>query len=183
MTERRALAELRAGSVPAAVAWYAQAGRIHAQATRLDTLVAMTDTWAADVEAGHDSALLAWRRSDVADLNRLARSHWDRLGHLHGHDIHVDGGRAYAVGDRLVALAPNPRAGIVTSEPLTVTAVDHEALTVRTSHGRETALRGGEVDTKHLDRRAQRSESGPRTDLGRRDRCEFLAPSRYQNSA
>jgi hypothetical protein len=103
------------------------------------------------MEAGHDSALLAWRRDDVADLNRLARNHWARLGHLHGHDVHIDGGRPYAVGDRLVALAPNPRAGIVTSEPLTVTAVHETTLTVRTSQGRQARLRGQEVDRKHLD--------------------------------
>jgi hypothetical protein len=149
--ERHALAELRAGSVDDAVAWYAQAGRIHTQPTRLDTLVAMTDTWAADAAAGYDSALLAWRRDDVADLNRLARNHWSRLGHLHGEDIHVDGGRPYAVGDRLVALAPNPRARIVTSEPLTITAVEEKSLTVRTARGRHAALSGEEIDTKHLD--------------------------------
>jgi ATP-dependent exoDNAse (exonuclease V) alpha subunit len=149
--ERQALAELRAGSVDNAVAWYAQAGRIHTQPARLDTLVAMTDAWAADVEAGHDTALLAWRRNDVADLNRLARNHWARLGHLHGDDVHVDGGRAYAIGDRLVALTPNLRAGIVTSEPLTVTAVYEHAVTVGTTHGRQATLCGEAIDTTHLD--------------------------------
>jgi ATP-dependent exoDNAse (exonuclease V) alpha subunit len=65
LAERQALAELRDGSVPKAVAWYARDGRMHTQPTRIDTLVAMTDAWAVDVEAGHDAALLAWRRSDV----------------------------------------------------------------------------------------------------------------------
>ena len=112
----------------------------------------MSDGWAADVTAGHDSALLAWRREDVADLNRLARSHWARLGHLRGDDVHVDGGRRpYAVGDRLVALTPNTRAGIVTSEPLTVAALEENALTVRTTQGRQAILRGEEMDVKHLD--------------------------------
>jgi conjugative relaxase-like TrwC/TraI family protein len=144
--ERQALAELRDGSVPKAVAWYAGNGRIHSHPTRLDTLVAMTDAWATDVAAGHDSALLAWRRDDVADLNRLARNHWARLGHLHGNNVHVNGGRPYAVGDRLVALAPNPRAGIVTSEPLNVTAVDEHTLILRTAQGRTATLRGHELD-------------------------------------
>jgi hypothetical protein len=133
------------------VAWYAQAGRIHIQATRLLTLVAMSDAWAADMATGHDAVLLAWRRNDVADLNRLARNKWASLGHLHGGDVYIDGGRPYAVGDRLVVLAPNHRAGLVTSEPLTVIAVDQETLTVRAAQGRQATLRGEELDTKHLD--------------------------------
>lgn len=91
--ERHALAELRDGSVPDAVAWYATAERIHTEPKRLDTLIAMTRAWADDIDAGRDTALLAWRRADVAELNRLARAQWDRLGHLHGDDITVIGGR------------------------------------------------------------------------------------------
>jgi len=149
--ERKALADLRDGSVSRAVAWYARNDRIGVQPTPLDTLVAMTAAWATDLAAGHDTALLAWRRQDVADLNRLARERWDRLGRLPGDDVKVDGGRYYAVGDRLVALAPNPEAGIVTSEPLTVLAVDEDALTVRTSDGTALVLTGEGIDTKHLD--------------------------------
>jgi hypothetical protein len=110
----------------------------------------MADAWGADRAAGHDSALLAWRRADVADLNRLARRRWDELGHLHGDDTLVDGGRYYAPGDRLVTLAPNPDAGIVTSEPLTVVDVDEEALTVRTSDGQQVTLTGEAMDLEHL---------------------------------
>jgi ATP-dependent exoDNAse (exonuclease V) alpha subunit len=148
--ERRALAELRDGSVGGAVAWYAKRGRIRTEPARVDTLVAMADAWGADRAAGHDSALLAWRRADVADLNRLARRRWDELGHLHGDDTLVDGGRYYAPGDRLVTLAPNPDAGIVTSEPLTVVDVDEEALTVRTSDGQQVTLTGEAMDLEHL---------------------------------
>jgi conjugative relaxase-like TrwC/TraI family protein len=149
--ERKALAELRAGSVPKAVAWYARHDRIRVAPIRVDTLVAMTEAWAADVGAGHDTALLAWRRQDVEDLNRLARQRWDRLGHLPGDDEKVNGGRHYAVGDRLVALAPNPEVGIVTSEPLTVLAVDENALTVQRSDGAAVEITGAGLDTKHLD--------------------------------
>lgn len=41
----------------------------------------------ADLAAGSDTALLAWRSQDVADLNRLARERWDRLGRLPGNDV------------------------------------------------------------------------------------------------
>lgn len=149
--ERQALAELRDGSVGRAVAWYASNGRVHTQPSRVATLVATVDSWAIDHTAGHATALLAWRRADVADLNRLARRRWDELGHLHGDDVLVDGGRHYAAGDRLVALAPIPDAGIVTSEPLTVLEVDEEALTVRTNRGRVATLTGEAMDTHHID--------------------------------
>ena len=41
--------------------------------SRTETLVAMVDAWATDTTAGHDTLMLAWRRSSVADLNRIAR--------------------------------------------------------------------------------------------------------------
>lgn len=149
--ERNALAELRAGSVPKAVAWYARNDRIRLAPNRLDTLITLTEAWAADIASGQDSALLAWRRRDVEDLNRLARQQWDRLGHLPGDDVKVRGGRYYAVGDRLVALAPNPAVGIVTSEPLTVLDVDENTLTVNTSDGSAVDITGQGLDTDHLD--------------------------------
>ncbi len=149
--ERAALAELRDGSVDAAIDWYASAGRIHTHADRIETLATMTTAWADDLAAGHDSVLLAWRRVDVADLNRLARTHWDRLGRLDGDDIEITPGRWYAVGDRLVALAPNPAAGIVTSEPLTITAIDDDHLDARTGDGRHVRITGDGLDTDHLD--------------------------------
>ena len=126
--ERHALAELRDGSVATAIGWYATTGRIDTRADRVQTLAAMTDAWAHDLTNAHDSALLAWRRADVADLNRLARHHWDRHGHLHSDDIEITPGRWYAVGDQLVALAPNPTAGIITSERLTITAIDDRSI-------------------------------------------------------
>jgi conjugative relaxase-like TrwC/TraI family protein len=149
--ERLALAELRDGNVARAIDWYTSTGRLHTQPDRVETLAAMTDAWAADITDGHDSALLAWRRADVDDLNRLARHHWDRLGHLHGDDVEVAPRRRYAVGDQLVALAPNSDAGIVTSEALTVTAINQTHLSARTSLGHIVLITGAGLDTDHLD--------------------------------
>lgn len=149
--ERAALAELRDGSVPAAVAWYVHAERIHVAPTRLDTLVAMSEAWAKDHAAGHDAILLAWRRVDVADLNRLGRDSWARMGRLHGPDVAVTGGGRYAVGDRIVALAPDHVAGVVTSEQMTVVAVEVDRIVADTSAGRAVTLTGSAVDAEHLD--------------------------------
>lgn len=149
--EREALAMLRNGDPADAVAWYADHDRIQVQPTRVDTLVAMTDAWAADVDAGHATVLLAWRRQDVTDLNRLARDRWARLGHLHGDDVEVHPGRWYAPGDRLVALAPNPQAGIVTSEPLHVLGVTEGAMIVCTADDRTVTLTGAALGAERLD--------------------------------
>ena len=149
--ERSALAELRDGSVATAIDWYATTGRIDTRPDRIETLAAMTDAWADDITNGHDSALLAWRRADVTDLNRLARHHWDRLGHLHGDDVEIAPGRWYAVGDRSSPSPPTPTAGIVTSERLTVTAVDDHHLDARTSDGRHVRITGDGLDAEHLD--------------------------------
>jgi conjugative relaxase-like TrwC/TraI family protein len=150
--ERQALAELREGSVPEAVAWYARSGRIHTQPTRIETLEAMVDAWAADTEQRKDTALLAWRRADVEALNRLARHRWDRAGHLYGDDVPMPGGRHYAVGDRIVAVAPDPIAGVVTSERFTVTAIRADAILAQAADGgRPVVLVGEALDAKHLD--------------------------------
>lgn len=58
----------------------------------------MTNAWSTNLAAGHGTALLAWRRQDIADLNRLALERWDKLGRLPGDDIKVNGGRSYASG-------------------------------------------------------------------------------------
>src|SRR3546814_18656509 len=83
----------------------------------------MVDQWATDITAGHDTALLAWRRQDVADLNRLARARSDQLGHLHGEDLTAPGGRRYAPGDPVLPLAPTPPDHTAPTQPPTLTAV------------------------------------------------------------
>jgi hypothetical protein len=151
--ERAALDHLRSGSVPAGVAWYERAGRTAIAPTRTEALTAMVDEWAADTFAGHGTALLAWRRQDVSDLNRLARARYDDLGQLHGEDLIAPGGRAYAIGDRVVTLAPNQSAQLVTSQQLTIDDIDHDTRTVTalTDDGRRVELRESAIDRGHLD--------------------------------
>ena len=76
---------------------------------------------------------------------------WSDLGELHGDDVQAPGGRWYAPGARLVALAPNPQTGIMTSEPLTAVEIDHDSIVVRTANGREVTITGEGLDTEHLD--------------------------------
>ena len=104
--ERQALAELRAGDVAKAVAWYAEHDRIRIAPDRDEALRAMVDAWAADACAGKDAAMYAWRRTNVDELNRRARDRWAIAGRLHGPDLAADG-RRYAAGD--LDRHPRPR--------------------------------------------------------------------------
>jgi hypothetical protein len=70
--ERRASAELRAGS-PGAVDAYLGHGRV-AEGNRDEMLAACFAAWKADVEAGKSSLILAGDNATVTELNRLARA-------------------------------------------------------------------------------------------------------------
>ncbi|WP_433603715.1 MobF family relaxase (plasmid) [Nocardia sp. CA-135953] len=93
--ERAASLALREGD-PAAIAHYADHGRIH-----IGTIGAVTDgafqAWAADTAAGLDSVLLAPTRELVSDLNARARA--DRLAR----DPQADTGMEVPLGDGLAA--------------------------------------------------------------------------------
>ncbi|MGH9289380.1 MAG: MobF family relaxase [Acidimicrobiales bacterium] len=151
--ERVALEHLRAGDVQAAIGFYAANRRIHIASARTETLAAMVDAWAADTAAGHDTMMLAWRRASVADLNCLARVWAEQLCWLTGPDLVTPDGRGYAVGDRVVTLAPNPQGELVTSQRGQVVAINERArsLTMLTDDGRRVTLAGTETDRDHLD--------------------------------
>jgi conjugative relaxase-like TrwC/TraI family protein len=151
--ERRALAELRSGDVDKAVDWYLHRGRTALSPGRTDALVGMAEAWARDVAAGHDTALLAWRRDDVRDLNRLARDLHRDQGRVIGLEVIAPGGRPYAAGDHVVLLAPNPDQRLVTSQRLTVTHADlyGDRLHATTDDGRTVVLEGDAIDADHLD--------------------------------
>jgi conjugative relaxase-like TrwC/TraI family protein len=151
--ERAALHHLRAGSVQAAVDFYAANGRVRVAPSRTETLAAMVDAWATDTAAGHDTLMLAWRRRSVADLNRLARVRAEQLGWLTGPDLETTDGRGYAVGDLVVTLAPNYQGELVTSQRGRVVAINQgtRTLTMATDNGRHVVLRGEALDAEHLD--------------------------------
>jgi hypothetical protein len=149
--EREALTQLRSGKVADAVSWYAGAGRIAVSPDR-DTAVDTTVAgWAADAAKGTPAAMYAWRRANVAELNRRGREAWDKLGRLSGKELLV-GEVGYRAGDRIVTLAPGAGGEIVTSECGTVLAVDVERreLAATMDDGRIQRFGPGELDATHL---------------------------------
>jgi len=98
--------------------------------------------------------MLAWRRNDVAQLNHFARMRRRAAGALAETSIEAPGGRRYAEGDRIVALAPDPDRRFVTSQRGTVTAIDHHdhSIIVRFDDTTDAVtLAGEQLNAHHLD--------------------------------
>lgn len=150
--EREALAQLRAGDVDKAVGWYLQEGRVHAVSERDKALQAAVDAWAADVAAGQDTGLYAWRRANVAELNTLARQWMAENGRLSGPELALADGASFRAGDHVVALAPSRDGALVTSQRAVVEAVDVSRgnLTLVTADGRHVSLGTEDVGTDRL---------------------------------
>ena len=144
--ERDALEQLRDGEVARAVDWYTEHSRIRPAAARDDALQAAVEGWAADTATGAVTALLAWRRANVAELNNRARAWMTATGRLTGPELDVDG-VGYRAGDRVVTLTPDHTAGLVTSQRATVTAVDVNtgAVTLCTEDDRQVTLGPGQL--------------------------------------
>ena len=150
--EREALAELRAGRVSRAVEFYLSTGRVITEPTRDKTLGLLADRWARDALVGKDAAMFAWRKANVAELNRLARERMIAEGHLIGPELVAPGGARYAAGDRIVTLAPATQGQVVTSERGVVTSVDLEErrLMVEMEDGRRHQLEQDEIGAARL---------------------------------
>jgi ATP-dependent exoDNAse (exonuclease V) alpha subunit len=144
--ERSVLEHLRAGSVAAAVDWYARHGRITTSLDRDEALDRAIEGWAACIEAGRDVGLYAHRRANVARLNEVAKAWMTETGRRFGPAI--DG---FAVGDRVVATTPIPGV-MVTSDKGTVMAVQerHGMVDVWCDDGRIVRLQGADLDQVEL---------------------------------
>ena len=112
----------------------------------------MVEAWSADVGQGKDTAMFAWRRANVAELNRLAREKMAAEGRLGGPELEARGGARYAAGDRIVTLAPGRDGQVVTSERGLVFLVDQEAqrLVAKMDDGREQVFERDEIGATQL---------------------------------
>lgn len=119
LEEREALEQLRAGRVAAAVSWYAGRGRLQVAPTGAEVMDLAVAAWWADTVAGKVTALLAYTRRNVAELNRLARERMVEAGRI---DVtrEVAG---FSPGDRIVVTKGDGHAHVVTSERGTVADV------------------------------------------------------------
>jgi conjugative relaxase-like TrwC/TraI family protein len=149
--ERAILAHLRAGSVEAAVNWYAEHDRITTAPTREQALDQTVDAWAKDIADGRQATMMAWRKANVAALNTRAQQAMRHAGQLRGPELAV-GAHAYQAGDLIVTLAPSAGGQLVTSQRGQVTAVDPDAasLAVRMDDGQTHTLGPNQIGADQL---------------------------------
>ena len=135
LTERRTLALLRQGEPATYLAHAARGGRLHLEddpTTAKQRLLA--DWW----QTAHDdltgTVMLAYRRSDVRELNEAARMLLTRAGHL-GPDALDAGEREFRVGDRVLCRRNDSALGVRNGTRGTVVHLDPSALTLQTDAG------------------------------------------------
>ena len=131
--ERRALDELRAGDVAAGLEEYRRRGRVHLAGDLASARSAMVRDWLA-APTREAALMLASRRVDVEELNRLARTELRRRGGL-GPDVLEAGGRAFALGDAVLCLHNDRGLRVRNGTRGMLVAVEADMLTVRTDDG------------------------------------------------
>ncbi len=149
--ERKALAALRDGNPDEAVDLYLTAGRVQVTDDSRAAHDAMVEDWWAARARGENVLMLASRRASVDSLNRIARARLQAEGGL-GSDELIAGGRAFAVGDSVIAGRNEYRLGILNGSRGTVTEVDcsRRRLTVETTEGRTVDVPTSYLAAGHL---------------------------------
>ena len=121
--EREALAELRAGDPSLAVNAYLQHQRIHQAPTNDQARELLVAQWLRARASGEEALMVAARLADVDDLNCRARTVLGAQGLL-GPDRVVVAGRAFAVGDEVLALRNDYRLGLVNGTRAVIDRID-----------------------------------------------------------
>jgi ATP-dependent exoDNAse (exonuclease V) alpha subunit len=107
--ERQPLDELRDGRAEEALARYGAHGRISVNADEEQTRRALVGDWLAAGEG--EAVMIAHRRADVTELNRLAREQRRRCARLGEFELSLPGGD-FAVGDLVVVKRNDRRLGV-----------------------------------------------------------------------
>jgi conjugative relaxase-like TrwC/TraI family protein len=152
--DREALGELRQGKIEAWAAADRDHGRLVSRPTAEQLRTTLVDDWweAARRPGAGDAVMIAHRRTDVADLNTLARDRMLRDGRLGDEEVRTDR-RAFAVGDRVIARRNDRRAGVINGTRADVIAVNPEtrSVAIRTKAGDERRLDSTYLDDGWLD--------------------------------
>jgi hypothetical protein len=151
LAERRALALLRDGQPDAYLAHAARHARLHLAHEPTEAKQRLLEDWWR--VAQHDlagSVMLAYRRSDVRELNDAARTVLTRAGRL-GPDALEAGGREFRVGDRVLCRRNDRSLSVRNGTRGTVIDLEPSTLTLRTDRGvlRSLPLSYAEADLDH----------------------------------
>jgi Ti-type conjugative transfer relaxase TraA len=137
----RALATERTGE---AIAAYADAGHVHAAATREAAREELVERWDRDRQASPQASriILTHTRDEVAALNELARGSLRNAGQL-GEDVSIvtaRGQRDFADGDRVMFLKNERSLGVKNGSLGTVTFAGATRMSVMLDDGRNVAF-------------------------------------------
>ncbi|MGH2987330.1 MAG: AAA family ATPase, partial [Solirubrobacterales bacterium] len=123
--ERRALAALRDGASRDYLAHAAEHGRLTVAGNRVEAKARLVaDWWEAARTDLTGSAMIAYRRADVAELNAVARTLLDREGRLGHERLELDDGTELAVGDRVLCTRNDRRLDAANGSRGTIVAID-----------------------------------------------------------
>lgn len=147
--ERAALAQLRAGDPARAFDSYRAHGRIHHHPDRERLREQLVNDWWAARARQPDSIMIATRRVDVDDLNHRARQRLVATDQI-GRDRLIAAGRAFAVGDEILATRNDYRLGVLNGTRATITSIDRSG-TIHARRGfNEYEIPRSYVDAGHL---------------------------------
>ena len=148
--DRDALTALRAGEVEQFAREYQQHGRIVTAPSADAARQALVKDWYEAHQLGEEALMIAYRRSDVADLNTRARQLLHEAGRLEP-DADQASERAFAVGDRVITTRNDRQLEVINGQAGTLAAVDEHALTIDLDAGRQVELPRGYVEDGYLD--------------------------------
>ena len=151
--ERSALALLRAGRSRDYLAHAAEQGRLTVAASRTEAKAQLiADWWQAACTDLPGSAMIAYRRADVAELNAVARTLLDREGRLGRERLRLDNGTELAAGDRVLCTRNDRRLAVANGSRGTVHTVDRNrnAIVVELDDGRRVTLPARYLEAGHV---------------------------------
>ena len=148
--EQQALRDLRAGRVDAALGRLERNGNVTVAANSEQLRHTLVDDWYAARNQGKHALMAAPTRSDVAQLNQLARQRLTADGLL-AEPVLTTGTTEYAVGDRVVGLRNRYDLGILNGDTGTVTgATANRGLRLKLDSGLDIDLPMSFLDEGHL---------------------------------
>ncbi|HUP75541.1 MAG TPA: MobF family relaxase [Acidimicrobiales bacterium] len=149
--ERHALIELRHGNVQQALTAYAEHGHIHSAPDRDTAKRQLVDAWHTATRNGDHAIMIAPRRSDVDQLNALARQQLTDDRTLRGVVLTVDG-TSFQRGDRVVTLRNDYHLGVRNGTLATITKIHGRSgeITIRPDHGKPRRISDAYLHDGHL---------------------------------
>jgi ATP-dependent exoDNAse (exonuclease V) alpha subunit len=149
--ERDALELVRHGRAREAIDVYLDQGRIVIAPTAEETRERLVSDWWQTQAEPEPGVMIAARRSDVADLNRRARSQMVAAGLLGPETLEI-GDQSFAKGDQVMTLRNDRTLGVINGTRGVVVDVDRVNLgvTLRREDGSEAVLSKRYLEAGHL---------------------------------